>query len=369
MTSHRHSERALRREMKAQRAGIDGAIRAHQDLLMPYLPVFGWAHDGLSPGMGKAHLFDMGTLKQRIQEVRTTDRSSLLSELRKAEQLGAERTLAKPPCPAALKQLRVDFPHFDEVLDLIDRHVSLANLSPGQEFGLPPILLAGDPGVGKTAFSEALAAVLEQPLGRVDLASTTSSFTLSGAHETWAGAKHGEVWALLQSPSASGILLLEEIDKAGGGNHPPLGPLYSLLESHSSRCFKDEFVQVPVDASYLTIVATCNDDKALDSALQSRFRKYEIPLPTVQQMPAIVKSVYRSMRKSKRWGAMFSDRISDAVIGLLTGYTPRQLSRAIEDAAGHAASCGRTHISTADVKAVSNSLQMSRKKTPIGFTH
>lgn len=353
--------------MDAQMAGIDACIRAHEAELMPYLPIFGWAHDGFSPALNKVKLLDMDAIEKRIQEARKADKSLLLAELRKAESLGAERLLAKPPCPAALRKLRRDFPHFSEVLDLVDRSISLAQLAPGQIFSLPPILLAGDPGVGKTAFSEALAEVLVQPMRRVDIASASAGFALSGAHETWSSAKQGVVWELLQSTSASGILLLEEIDKASKGNYPSLGPLYSLLESVSARHFMDEYIQIPVDASHLMIVATCNDDTLLDAALQSRFRRFQIPLPTEYEMSAIAMSVFRALRKNKPWGPIFDAELPASVIEEVSCFTPRQLSRVLEDAVGRAASCGRDYLLAADIRFVKSAFDGREKKPAFGF--
>ena len=271
------------------------------------------------------------------------------SELKRAEALGAERRLATPPSSVMLNELARDFPHFSEVVALIRRQCALAAVTSGREFQLPPILLSGDPGVGKTAFAESLARAMGQPFQRVDIASTTAGFAIAGSHATWSGAKHGAVWSLLQAPSASGLLMLEELDKAPQSNFPVLGSLYALLEPVSAVHFTDEYVGLPVDASHLTVVATCNEPGQLEGALRSRFREFSIPMPRPSDMPAIARSVYRQIRRSRSWARSFDEELPEAVIERLQEATPRELARALEDAHAHAASEGRLHLLADDV--------------------
>ena len=318
---------------------------------MPYLPIYGWADENGGVPAGSVRLFDRASLVARMEEARRSKERVMQDELSQALKLGEIRRLAGAPTSSALKRLEADFPHFAEVLLLIRQRTNLAHMLPGQVFSLPPLLLAGEPGVGKTAFAEALAKCLNQSMKRLDVASATASFALAGAHETWSDARHGAVWSLLQAPSASGVLLLDEIDKAAQGSYPVLGPLYSLLEPVSSKHFADEYVQVPVDASHLIVVATCNDTSLMEPALLSRLRVVEVPAPSREQMPAIARSVYRQLRATRPWGAVFSEELPMEVIERLSGSTPRELSRLVDDAVGRAASAGRQYLLEEDINA------------------
>jgi ATP-dependent Lon protease len=340
------------RDLAAQAQLLRDAIQRHSVELDMLLAGTGTCStDKVEMRPDQVRLYDPGALAARLDWAKDGAQRAMAAELTRAGALGPVRQLATCPTQQALDRLELQYPHFAQVLDLVRQRAALATVSPMRVFSLPPILLAGSPGLGKTSFSEALAATLGVPVARVDMAAASAAFVLAGSHSSWANSRAGAVWALLQSPMAAGVMLVDELDKATEGNHPPAGPLYRLLEPASARQFADEFIEVAIDASKLMWVATCNDLEKIEPALRSRFVEITIPAPSGTQMAAIAQSVYMTRRAQASWGTAFAEQLDDEVTALFSACTPRQLARLIEAAAAHAASARRTSIQRQDVEA------------------
>ena len=93
------------------------------------------------------------------------------------------------------------------------------------------------------------------------MSSLTAGWILSGASAQWKNAKPGKVFdALVNGDYANPVIVVDEIDKAGGDSqYDPLGSLYTLLEHDTACDFVDEFAEVPIDASDVVWIATAND--------------------------------------------------------------------------------------------------------------
>lgn len=365
--TNRQKRMAADRDMAMQVSFLKQAIGRYQCELAEFLPRSNDASEvALRPG--EYMLYSDQAMLARLEGAKKGSEKSLETDIKKARKIGGVRRMVKAPSSADLATLSQDHPNFEPVIELMRQRASLAQITPGRVYTLPPILLAGDAGVGKTAFAEAVARSLGLPVRRVDMASSTASFVLSGSHSSWASARPGAVWALLHGSASSGVMLVDEIDKAADSNHPPLGPLYKLLEPSTAKTFMDEFVEVEIDASHLCWVATCNDPDRIEPALRSRFREFVIEAPTKAQMAAITRSVYCERRTNAPWGSVFPEQLAHEVTEAMSGCTPRELSALIEAAAAHAASCNRTAISADDVEAarVDNN-RRSRQARRLGF--
>jgi ATP-dependent Lon protease len=285
-----------------------------------------------------------------------------------------------PPAPRLLsfgatpeqdffKRLLDRFPHMREPIDLF---ADMAGLSIATNSGYqsPPILLEGPPGIGKTAFANALARAVGTKMEVLNMAGITAGFIISGSHASWSSGKQGRIFDLLTSTNASAnpVVVLDELDKVGGDHRfDPCGSLYTLLEPSSARSFKDEFIPLPIDASTIIWIATCNRAVDIPSPLLSRFDAFAIEVPDSNAWAAIVRSIWSDLFASTpRWARMFSPTLADDVITMLVSLgDARDISRVLTRAVARAARAGRAVLVPDDVRASHPS--NSRKRRPIGF--
>ncbi|UUZ68782.1 AAA family ATPase [Polaromonas sp. P2-4] len=215
---------------------------------------------------------------------------------------------------------------------------------------LNPILLSGDPGVGKTAYAQAVANLLEVPFAKVDVAAMSSAFSLAGLDIGYDTGKPGLLWDLLQNECMSPLVILDEIDKLGTDTRDShLGPLYGLLEPVSATSFCDAALGLPVDTSYVSWLATCNDMDQIEPALRTRFKRFDVPVPTPREMRPVVASIQRKIRRTEDWAASFPAELPGDVMACLCCMTPREARQALTDAYATAAMEERRYLRPADV--------------------
>jgi ATP-dependent Lon protease len=257
---------------------------------------------------------------------------------------GFLRRLAPPPAPALVEALVEEFPNFQPVIEHIADQLAIAALGNGY-LRLPPLLLLGDPGIGKSVFADRLASVLGVKSRTFTMSHATQGGALGGLSSYWGTGSTGEVFnALLRGRELNPVFVLDEIDKAAGtsdGRHNPLGPLFSLLEPEDAKQFTDEYAGVPIDASWFSWVATANELDVLPAPIVSRLTVFEIRSPTRAELRQIGGRQYRRLVESFGLGEHLP---SEAPAGLLDQVeaSPRELRVLIQSAIGRMA---RDHMS------------------------
>jgi ATP-dependent Lon protease len=254
-------------------------------------------------------------------------------------------------------------PNFSEPLDDVRRQVALC-LETEDRLELMPILLLGDPGIGKTHFAKQLSRLLGTSYHYVAMSSLTAGWILSGASSQWKNAKPGKVFdALVHGSYANPVIAVDEIDKAtGDSQYDPLGALYALLEHDTAQTFIDEFAEVPINAGHVIWIATANDERSIPEPILNRMNVYEIPAPDREGARRIAQSIYDEIRSAHVWGQRFPAELGDLTLDALTRASPREMRRAILNGFGAARISGRDHIAADDIR-----LDHAARRKPIGF--
>ncbi len=275
---------------------------------------------------------------------------------------GPERFVTTPSSIAAIDALREDCPNFDEVLDDLARYLRLAHAG-NRGFNVMPILLLGGPGVGKTHFAKRLARAMGTEFELISMNALSAGFVITGSSASWRGAKCGKVAErLVRGQFANPVVVLDEVEKATGSSQSdPLAALYQLLEPETAQAFRDEFIDVEIDASQICWVLTANSTEGIPAPLLNRMAVYEVPAPTLEQAAGIAQRMYASLLKELNLDG-FDERLMDAVLDKLAPVSPRDLRKTLLDSLGYAVADGRSHVTLDDVR-----LKPTPGKGRIGF--
>jgi ATP-dependent Lon protease len=287
----------------------------------------------------------------------------LRATYQKMIKVGGTRFAIKPSALPDIDALVEELPNFEEPLADIRRQLALC-LSSDDAMELEPMLLLGDPGIGKTHFARRLAKLLGTGYSFIGMSSLTAGWILSGASVQWKNAKPGKVFdALVNGDYANPVIVIDEIDKAGGDSqYDPLGSLYTLLEHDTAREFIDEFAEVPIDASDVVWVATANESRSIPEPILNRVNVYQIDAPDADGSRRIAAGIYRELRDEHGWGRQFPEALAADALDRVAQLKPREMRRVLLAAFGNAKLAGRQEVLAADV-----SDERVLRKARIGF--
>ncbi|MDX7953471.1 AAA family ATPase [Lichenihabitans sp. Uapishka_5] len=294
--------------------------------------------------------------EQRIRFLQHTARSPLF----RRSLIGTDDMLDR------LRALDAAAPNFQAVTRLVQNAVTLSKVGVAP-IRLPPMLMVGAPGTGKTRYAHALAAAIGTVSTEITGTSLSDAASLTGYGPAWRSAGPGRIAkALIATTTTAPLIIIDECEKVRDYERKegPLDVLLPLLEAHTAARFVDDYVRVPMRADQALWLFACNSTDGLSPPVLNRVVTLRIPDLDPSARDAVLDTMMAEASRAAGVKTRFADAAARAGFAAL-GLRRARLAMAIAIASAVAA--GRRFISEADAKAAAALLGEGERASRMGF--
>lgn len=188
-------------------------------------------------------------------------------------------------------RLKREFPWMGNAIDRVADDLALCSLAPQPWIRIRPLLLVGPPGSGKSRFARRLAEMIGTGCQLISASGSSDDRSLVGTAHAWGNREPGAILQLmLASGAANPLIIVDEIEKAGGSPHngDVRRSLLGMIEPETARQWVDECLQTACDLSGVSWILTANTLEPISKPLLSRVAIARVGLPGADAIDGII---------------------------------------------------------------------------------
>lgn len=249
--------------------------------------------------------------------------------------------MASPDADKLYADLMSEFPWMAEANEFVARAAALGSRQLGECFTIPPTLLHGPSGVGKTRWVRRVAKLSSVPMHLISVAGSDSSKAIMGSERGWSNARPSlPVIALAATQVVNPIIMVDELDKANASsNGDPFAALLPMLAKETHASYPDAYLLGSVDLSYASFIFTANSIAKLGNELLDRLKVLNVNRPSIKDYPTILNGIILeaaqdAMLEFEVVEEMREEWTSLGMDALGRGDSLRKVEQAITDAIG-----------------------------------
>lgn len=226
----------------------------------------------------------LGNLKsddlKRLEPLRDGVRVAVIPDEHRADEIAAE--------------LHADMPWMANTSNAVWNALRRSALT-GTPARIPPLILVGEPGIGKTHFAKKLAKAIGVPMTTVDATNEGAGFGVVGTQRGWGTQGSGRLIDLiLQTLTGNPIIFIDELEKVGnvqsnrGMAYRLDAALLPLLEPETNGNWICPYFRVGFDMSHVSWIMAANSLAGIIEPVLSRCQIIDVPRPTLPQLLAFM---------------------------------------------------------------------------------
>ena len=276
--------------------------------------------------------------------------------------------------PARLRALATGASNMSRAIELV-RRAAVISRHTGTPLRVPPLILVGKPGTGKTRIAGLIASAAIGTSSRVVAGSSLQDTgPLLGYGPAWRGAGPGIVAkSLIACPTAAPVIIIDEAEKTkfttDGGGENPLDCILQLLEPTTASAFRDNYLDVRIREDNILWLFCTNSLNGLSRPLLDRCVVIDVPeLSGDARHRALQELVVDTVLDH---GVVPADLDAES-LEVLDGIGLRRARAVVSAALAEALEAGRDWPRASDFRtaaALLGGAAPSRARRPAGFVH